>query len=102
MISEEFASGGESSSARKAHLRSFRLGETLEVQVVSKLPRLDTTITFSDADLEGCQHPHDDPLVIRVMVANKTVHRVLIDNGSLADIIFASVFDKMGIGREKL
>ena len=102
MISEEFASGGESSSARKAHLRSFRSGETLEVQVVSKLPRLDTTITFSDADLEGCQHPHDDPLVIRVMVANKTVHRVLIDNGSLADIIFASVFDKMGIGREKL
>ena len=69
---------------------------------MSKLPRLDTTITFSDADLEGCQHPHDDPLVIRVVVANKPVHRVLIDNGSSADIIFASAFDKMGIGKEKL
>ena len=69
---------------------------------MSKLPRLDTLITFSDSDLEGCQHPHDDPLVVRAVVANKTVHRVLVDNGSSADIIFASAFDKMGIGREKL
>ena len=77
-----FSGGGEPSSTRKAHLRNFRSGETLEVHAVSKLPRLDTTITFSDTNLEGCQHPHDDPLVIRVIVANKTVHRVLIDNGS--------------------
>ena len=69
---------------------------------MSKLSRLDTAITFSDSDLEGCQHPHDDPLVIRAVVANKTIHRVLVDNGRSADIIFASPFDKMGIGREKL
>ena len=69
---------------------------------MSKLPRLDTSITFSNSDLEGCQHPHDDPLVVHAVVANKTVHRVLIDNGSSANIIFASAFDKMGIGREKL
>ena len=102
MIFKGFTDGGESSLARKAHLRIIRSGETLEVQAMSKLPRLDTTITFSDSDMEGCQHPYDDPLVIRVVVANKTVHRVLIDNESLADIIFASVFDKMGIRREKL
>ena len=69
---------------------------------MSKLPLLDTSITFSNSDLEGCQHPHDDPLVVRAVIANKTVHRVLIDNGSSADIIFVSAFDKMGIGREKL
>ena len=102
MISGGFAEDGESNSARKAHLRSIRSGEILEVQTVSKLPQLDTTITFSDSNMEGCQHPHDDPLVIKVVVANKTIHRVLVDNGSSADIIFASAFDKMGIGREKL
>ena len=102
MISGGFAGGGESSSARKAHLRSIRSAEMGEIQAVSKLPRLNNTITFSDSDLEGCQHPHDDPLVVRAIVANTTVHRVLIDNGSSADIIFASAFDKMGIGREKL
>ena len=66
MISGGFTGSGESSSTGKTHLRSFRPGETLEVQAVSKLPRLDTTITFSDADLEGCQDPHDDSLVISV------------------------------------
>ena len=102
MISEGFAGGGESSSARKAHLRSNKLAEIGEIQVVSKLPRLDTSITFSDSDLDGCQHPHDELLVVRAVVANKTVHRVLVDNGSSTDIIFESAFDKMGIGREKL
>ena len=99
VISGGFAGGGESSSARKAHPRSIRSVEVGEIQAVSKLPRLNTSITFSNSYLEGCQHPHDDPLAI---VANKTVHRVLINNGSSADIIFASTFDKMGIGREKL
>ena len=102
MISGGFAGGGESNSARKAHLRSIRSAEVVEVQAVSKLPRLDTSITFSYSNLEGYQHPHDNPLVIRAVVANKTVHQVLVDNGSSADIIFASAFDKMGIGRERL
>ena len=83
-------------------MRSIKSRETFEIQAVSKLPRLDTTITFSDSDMEGCQHPHDDPLVIRVVVVNKTIHKVLVDNGSSANIIFASAFDQMGIGREKL
>ena len=102
VISGGFAGGRESSSTRNAHLRSIRLAEIEEIQAVSKQPRLDTSITFSDSDLEGCQHPHDNPLVVRAVVANKTIPRVLIDNGSSTDIIFASAFDKMGIVREKL
>ena len=102
MISGGFAGGGESSSTRKAHLRSIRSGEVMEVQAVSKLPRLDTAFTFSDSDLEGFQHPHDDPWVIRAVVDNKTIHQVLVDNGSSVYIIFVAAFDKMGIEREKL
>ena len=54
VISGGCAGGGESSSARKAHICSIRSGETLEIQAISKLPRLDTTITFSNSDMEGC------------------------------------------------
>ena len=102
MISEGFAGGGKFSLAHKAHLRNIITGEMLEIQAVSKPPRLDPTITFSDSDMEGCQHPYDDLLVVRAIVANKIVHRVLVDNGSLTNIIFTSALDKMGIGREKL
>ena len=102
VISGGFAGGGESSSTQKAYLCSIRSAEMGEIQAVSKLPRLDTSITFSYSDLEGCQHPHDDPLVIRAVAANKTVHRVLVDNGSSTDIIFVSAFNKMGIEMERL
>ena len=44
VISRGFAREGESSSARKAHLRSIRSGDTLEIQAVSKLPQLDNAI----------------------------------------------------------
>ena len=102
VISRGFTGEGDSCSARKAHLRNIKSGETLEIQAIFKLPWLDTTITFSDSDLEGYQHPHDDPLVIRAIVANKTIHRVLVDNGISANIIFTSAFDKIAIRREKL
>ena len=54
VISGGFARGRESSLARKTHLRSIRSAEIGEIQAVSKQPRLDTSITFSDSDLEGC------------------------------------------------
>ena len=54
VISGGFVGGGESTSARKAHLRSIRSTEIAEVQAVSKLQWLDTSITFSNSDLEGC------------------------------------------------
>ena len=53
VISGGFARGGESGSAYKAHLRSIRTGEMLEIQAISKLPRLGTTITFLDSNMEG-------------------------------------------------
>ena len=102
MISGGFAGGGESSSARKAHLRSIKSGGVMEVQAVSKLPRLDTAIKLSYSDLEGCQHPPRRPLGDKGSCGEQNDPSGPIDNGSLADIIFTSVFDRMGIGRERL
>ncbi|XP_059638728.1 uncharacterized protein LOC132281003 [Cornus florida] len=53
-------------------------------------------------DARGIQQPHDDPLVVTIVVTNYTIHCILIDNGSSADLLFIKAFDKMCIGREML
>ena len=45
-------------------------------------------IIFSEDDARGVHHPHCDALVVTLLVANKRLHRILIDNGSSADILF--------------
>ncbi|XP_059670723.1 uncharacterized protein LOC132316234 [Cornus florida] len=107
VISGGFAGGGETSSARKAHARRIRsFSEVNEVGMTSpptKLPRVEEpVITFSEEDDKGIHQPHDDPLVVSMVVANFTVRRILIDNGSSADILFLRAYEKLKIGREKL
>ncbi|KAK3010861.1 hypothetical protein RJ639_012967 [Escallonia herrerae] len=46
--------------------------------------------------------PHDDPLVITIKAGNFDVKRVLIDNGSSADILFHDAFKKMNIPTDRL
>ena len=56
-------------------------------------------IIFNNDDLRVLHLPHDDALIISVVIANFNVQRILIDNGSSADILFVSAFDKIKIGR---
>ncbi|KAK3037261.1 hypothetical protein RJ639_029673 [Escallonia herrerae] len=96
---EEHA-GGSLGRARKAYAR--------EVYITSQPPDKKSktvplaAITFSDEDSKDIQTPHDDPLVITVRAGNFDVKRVLIDNGSSAEILFYDVFKKMNIPTDRL
>ncbi|KAJ7974494.1 Beta-porphyranase [Quillaja saponaria] len=75
------------------------------VNEVGKKPKLSApsgTISFSDEDLQGVETPHDNALVINTNIANFSVNRVLIDNGSFADIIYCNCFEQMGIVKDRL
>src|SRR5262249_37786593 len=63
----------------------------------SKLPHLKEPIIFSDEDLEGVRHPHDDSLIISASIDDFDVHRLLVDNGSGPDILYFDCFTKMGL-----
>ncbi|RRT33119.1 hypothetical protein B296_00048003 [Ensete ventricosum] len=81
------ASGGDSSSARKAYARSE----------VGKRPAHDEDldITFKSG---GEEYPcHDDVLVISTRMTNAYVKRVMIDTESLADILYFDTFQKLGL-----
>ena len=58
-----------------------------------KMPRNDEPdIVFSGRDGHGIRQPYDDPLVIMLRVEEFNIHRVLIDNGSSANIIYLLAF----------
>ncbi|XP_070015783.1 uncharacterized protein [Nicotiana sylvestris] len=59
------------------------------------------SITFNDADADGVLTPHNDALVISLLVHDAKVKRVLIDSGSSVNIILLRVLNEMQ-GEDKL
>ncbi|GAV69159.1 LOW QUALITY PROTEIN: hypothetical protein CFOL_v3_12660, partial [Cephalotus follicularis] len=59
-------------------------------------------ISFSEADYEGVRLPHDDPVVVTLLVELFTMKRILIDNGSSADILYKHAFDQLRIPADQL
>ena len=55
-----------------------------------------------DEDSSRIHHPHDVVIVITLLIAGYSTRRVLIDNGSSADILYYPAFQQMNLGREQL
>uniref|UniRef100_A0A2N9GP39 Uncharacterized protein n=1 Tax=Fagus sylvatica TaxID=28930 RepID=A0A2N9GP39_FAGSY len=53
-------------------------------------------------DARNIHHPHDDALVVTLTIAGFLTRRVLIDNGSSADIIYLPAYQQMKIDKEQL
>ena len=94
-------STGQLSRSRKTYLKVVQ-----NVQLSGRSPKTRTTeeqaITFMDEDAARIHHPHDDAIVITLFIANYTTRRVLIDNGSSADILCYLAFQQMNLGRDQL
>lgn len=95
------SSTGQSSKSRKSYLK-----EVQSVQLSGRSPREKSTdeqaITFTDEDADRIHQPHDDAIVITMLIAGYTTRRVLIDNGSSADILYYPAFQQTRVGRDQL
>jgi hypothetical protein len=59
-------------------------------------------ITFSEEDLQLKDYPHMDAMVIKANIDRWAVTKILVGEGSSADIIFTSTLDAMKIDRKIL
>uniref|UniRef100_A0A2N9HA60 RNA-directed DNA polymerase n=1 Tax=Fagus sylvatica TaxID=28930 RepID=A0A2N9HA60_FAGSY len=95
------ASGGASRSSRKAYARQAH--NILVTQRSRKSLKMDDqVISFSEDDARNIHHPHDDALVVTLTIAGFLTRRVLVDNGSSADIIYLPAYQQMKIDKEQL
>ncbi|XP_065624305.1 uncharacterized protein LOC136068417 [Quercus suber] len=92
-------STGQLSKSRKTYLKVVQ-----NVQLSERSPRTRNTdkqtIIFTDEDAERIHHPHDDAIVITLVIADYTNRRVLIDNGSSIDILYYLAFQQIRVGRD--
>ena len=59
-------------------------------------------ISFDNDDLEGTIQPHDDALVVTARISGFLVKRVMIDQGSGADVMYPDLFKGLGLRKEDL
>jgi hypothetical protein len=85
---------------KRDHYRNINHVAVTGLVVQTKWSHVPLTFDARDVDLRSA--PHIDAMVINCSVAGWDLHKVLVDNGSQADIIFLHAFDRMGISHSLL
>ena len=67
-----------------------------------KLKYIQEPIAFNDDDLKGTIQPHDDALVVATRINGFIVKRMLIDQGSGAEVMYLDLFKRLGLKNEDL
>jgi hypothetical protein len=81
----------------RAEIRRVACGkQIMSVSAGSKRPHLDSqsggNLSFSDQDLQRLQMPHNDALVVSLTLGNSLVRRILVDQGSSAEVMYYPLF----------
>ena len=67
-----------------------------------KQRQYDRDILFSKEDDRGVKQPHNDPLFIMLVIERFNTERILINNGSSANIIYISTFQQLKVNAKRL
>ena len=59
-------------------------------------------LSFSDADKQGTIQPHNDTLVVTLRIGGYDVKRVMVDQGSAAEIMYPDLYKGLGLKPEDL
>ena len=92
-------SGRSFKSLKKAHQRQVNNVHTM---LPSKNRRTYQDMSFGEGDALGMKQPHNDPLVIMLNIEGFNTKRILVDNGSSADIIYLPTFQQLRLDPKRL
>jgi hypothetical protein len=71
---------------------------TKQVFTTARLPNMwHEPIIFTPVDGKGVTFPHEDALVISTFLANHHIHRVLVDDDSVVNILYSYTVAQIGI-----
>ena len=90
-----------SGSSKKAHKTYQWMVQNVQLTgFIPKMARIDNpVIGFKEEDARS---PYENALVVSIQVRDYNTHRVLVDNGSSADILYYPAFQQMKIDKERL
>ncbi|XP_052171631.1 uncharacterized protein LOC127787608 [Diospyros lotus] len=88
---------GDSFFTRKAYAR-----QALCVDSVAKVQEDKDPIIFTPKDQGDVLLPHNDPLVISVVIAKHPIERILVDSERSANLLYWNCFEKMHIAHDRL
>ncbi|XP_059623201.1 uncharacterized protein LOC132266364 [Cornus florida] len=87
---------------REVNPRKVEAHKLRRLSLVNVIASGSINIGFGDGDLSRVQLPHEDPLVINLLVANCIIKRVLVDLGSSANNITKAVFEQLEISSSSI
>lgn len=94
--------GSTSSSSKKARKTYLWMVQNIQLTgYAPKMVRIDNpVIRFTKENARRLHHPHDDALVVSIRVGDYNTYRVLVNNGSSADILYYLAFQQIRIEKE--
>ncbi|XP_077246054.1 uncharacterized protein LOC143885898 [Tasmannia lanceolata] len=94
------ASGGPTIFGQKAY--AAKIHAVGASAILSDSTYNEEQIVFSEKDYEKVHLPHDDAVVVHLIIANYNVSNVLIDTGSSVNILHYDAFKEMHLGMVRL
>ena len=97
----------DSRRARDKYTREAKAPPHAPVQTTNSssprgtMPKPDN-IFFTETEASWVHHPHEDTQVITAKIANSLIHRVLVDSGSIVNILYWNAYQKIRLKRANL
>ena len=98
---------GKSHNVRDQYAKNAKALPLVRVQKTKERPTKQVwreleDIVFTKAGARWVHHPHVDAMVIIARIANNNAHRLMVNDGSVVDILYLNAYKRMSLAESDL